>query len=175
MNEVLKNIQERRSVRKYKADAVPQELLDQVIEAGIFAASGANRQTAIVVEITNKDTIKKFTDSNREIGKWGPEVDPFYGAPVILLVLGDKASLNHDFDGSLILGNMMLAAHSLGLGSCWINRAREEFEMPEWQEWLKSIGIKGDYAGIGHLSVGYPAEGYPQAHPRKPNRVFYVK
>ena len=72
-------------------------------------------------------------------------------------------------------GAMMLAAHSLGLGSCWINRAREEFEMPEWQEWLKSIGIKGDYAGIGHLSVGYPAEGYPQAHPRKPNRVFYVK
>ncbi len=175
MNEVLKNIQERRSVRKYKAEAVPQELIDQVIEAGLFAASGADRQTAIIVAITNKDVIKKFTDSNRKIGGWGQEVNPFYGAPVILLVLGDKASLNHDFDGSLILGNMMLAAHSLGLGSCWINRAREEFEMPEWQEWLETIGIQGNYAGIGHLSLGYPEGGYPKAHPRKPHRVFYVK
>jgi nitroreductase len=175
MNEVLENIKNRRSIRKYKADPVPQELIDQVIEAGLYAASGADKQTAIIVAITNKEAREKITKINNTIGGWAPEHDPFYGAPVILLVLGDKASLNHDFDGSLILGNMMLAAHSLGLGSCWINRAREEFEMPEWQEWLKSIGINGNYAGVGHLSLGYADGEYPKAHPRKPNRVYYVK
>ena len=175
MNEVLKNIQERRSIRKYKTTAVPQELVDQVIEAGLYAASGMDKQTAIIVEIANKEVIKKFSVSNNKIGGWAEGHDPFYGASVILLVLGDRASTNHNFDGSLMLGNMMLAAHSLGLGTCWINRAKEEFEMPEWQAWLKSIGVEGNYAGIGHLSLGYVEGEYPTAHPRKPNRVYYVK
>ena len=97
-----------------------------------------------------------------------PGADPFYGAPVYLIVLAERANRNHVYDGTLVMGNMMLAAHALGLGTCWINRAREEFDTPEWQAWLRSLGIEGDYEGIGHLSVGYP-DGEPRpAKPRKP-------
>lgn len=165
---VLDAMKARRSVRKYKDTPVPQVLIDQVIEAGTYAASGKGLQPWIVVEVTDEETKARIRRANAQVMGAGEGADPFYGAPVYLIVLAERANPNHVYDGTLMLGNMMLAAHALGLGSCWINRAREEFDQPEWQEWLRSLGIEGDYEGIGHLSLGYP-DGDPRpAKPRKP-------
>lgn len=168
MNPILEIIKTRRSIRKFKPDAVPQELVDQVIEAGTYAASGKGLQPWIVVDVRSSEIREKLRRENASLMNLPEGKDPFYGAPVWLLVLGERSNPNHVYDCSLMLGNMMLAAHALGLGSCWINRAREEFEQPEWQAWLKSLGVEGDYEGIGHLALGFP-EGEPRpAKPRKP-------
>ena len=173
MNEVLQAIKERRSVRKYKPDMVPQELIDQVIEAGLWAATGKSMQSSIIVAVTNKAVRDKLSAINAKI--MGVTSDPFYGAPVVLIVLAAKSNANHVYDGSLSMGNMMLAAHALGLGSCWINRARQEFELPEWQRLLQDIGVEGEYEGIGHCVLGYVDGAAPAPLPRKANRVYYVK
>ena len=132
------------------------------------------RQAAIVVAVTNKEIIKKLSKVNAEI--WGKEgIDPFYGAPAILIVLAEKDWRNAAYDGSLVMGNLMLAAHSLGLGSIWINRAKQEFEMEEWKAWLKSIGVEGEWEGVGHCAVGYIDGDVPKAAPRKANRVFWAE
>lgn len=168
MNPILEIIKTRRSIRKFKPDAVPQELVDQVIEAGTYAASGKGLQPWIVVDVRSSEIREKLRRENAALMNLPEGKDPFYGAPVWLLVLGERSNPNHVYDCSLMLGNMMLAAHALGLGSCWINRAREEFEQPEWQAWLRSLGVEGDYEGIGHLALGFP-EGEPRpAKPRKP-------
>lgn len=167
-NPVLEAIKTRRSVRKFRPDAVPQELVDQVIEAGTYAASGKGCQPWIVIQVTDKAVKERLRKDNARIMEAGEAADPFYGAPVYLIVLAERANPNHVYDGTLLMGNMMLAAHALGLGSCWINRARQEFEMPEWKEWLQSLGIEGDYEGIAHLALGYP-DGEPRpAKPRVP-------
>ena len=128
---------------------------------------------------SNKSNDKKLRDRlsemNREIGAFPEGSDPFYGAPVVLIVLAEKDRPNRVYDGSLVMGNMMLAAHSLGLGSCWIHRAKEEFETEEGKQILKGLGIEGEYEGIGHCIVGYPAVDLPEASPRHENRVYYAK
>ncbi len=174
MNEVIRAMLERRSIRKFKPETPKKEDLEQIIEAGLYAASGMGRQAAIVVAVTNKEIIKKLSKVNAEI--WGKEgIDPFYGAPAILIVLAEKDWRNAAYDGSLVMGNLMLAAHSLGLGSIWINRAKQEFEMEEWKAWLKSIGIEGEWEGVGHCAVGYIDGDIPKAAPRKANRVFWAE
>ncbi len=173
MNEVLKQIEERRSVRKYKSDMIPDDIIEQIVKAGTFAASAKNTQSTIIVAITNKEIRDKLSKVNAQIN--GTNNDPFYGAPVVLIVLADRSWKNRVYDGSLVMGNLMLAAHSLGIGSCWIHRAKEEFDLPEWKEWLKSIGVQGDYEGIGHCILGYTDGEYPVAAARKDNRVYYVK
>jgi nitroreductase len=169
--EVLKNLKTRRSVRKFKEDSVPMELLDQVIEAGLYAASARNVQSSIIIAVTDKEEQKKLREINAKI--FERDFYTFYNAPMILIVLTPKNEPNRVYDGSLVLGNMMTAAHALGLGSCWIHRAKETFEMQEWQDWLKSHGIEGEYEGIGHLALGY-ADEEPRDIPRKPNRVFKI-
>lgn len=165
---VMHNLLTRRSVRKYQSTPVPQELLDRIIEAGTYAASGKSQQPWIIIQVTEPGVMERLRRINAQIMGVAEDADPFYGAPVYLIVLAERQNKNHVYDGTLVMGNMMLAAHALGLGTCWINRAREEFDMPEWQEWLRSLGIEGDYEGIGHLSVGY-AEGEPRpAKSRKP-------
>ena len=174
MNEVIRAMLERRSIRKFKQEVPKKEDLEQIIEAGLYAANGMGRQAAIVVAVTNREIIEKLSKVNAEI--WGKEgIDPFYGAPAILIVLAEKDWRNAAYDGSLVMGNLMLAAHSLGLGSIWINRAKQEFEMEEWKAWLKSIGVEGEWEGIGHCSVGYIDGDAPKAAPRKTNRVFWVE
>lgn len=174
MNEVIRAMLERRSIRKFKPETPKKEDLEQIIEAGLYAASGMGRQAAIVVAVTNKEIIKKLSKVNAEI--WGKEgIDPFYGAPAILIVLAEKDWRNAAYDGSLVMGNLMLAAHSLGLGSIWINRAKQEFEMEEWKAWLKSIGVEGEWEGVGHCAVGYIDGDVPKAAPRKANRVFWAE
>ena len=128
MNEVLEKIKSRRSIRSYQPDAVPQELLDQIIESGLYAASGKGTQNTIILQVTNQELRDEIAKKNCEIGSWQEGFDPFYGAPTILIVLGKKDWPTHVYDGSLVMGNLMLAAHELGLGSCWIHRAKEEFE-----------------------------------------------
>ncbi len=163
----------RRSCKDYKSDAVPEELIDKVINAGLYAASGRNRQASIIVAVTDKETRDALAAQNAAImGKSG--FDPFYGAPVVLVVLADKECDTYIYDGSLTMGNMMLAATELGLGSCWIHRAKEEFESEEGKALLKKLGIEGDYEGIGHLTLGYSAVGEKTAPPRKENRVYRI-
>ena len=172
MNEVLKTIKERRSVRKFKPDPVPQELIDQIMEAGTWAASGHGRQPCIIVEVTDKETRDTLSAWNAAI--MGTDSDPFYGAPVVLVVLADKTSPTYLLDGGAVLTNLMLAAHSLGLGSCWINRAKQEFEKPEGKALLKKLGVEGDYEGIGHCVIGWPDGETPAPKPRKENWVYRI-
>ena len=174
MNQVLQKIKTRRSVRAFKSDMVPNEILEQIIEAGTYAASGRNRQPSIIISVTDKQTIQRLTRVNAQI-MGAPDADPFYGAPVVLIVLAQKGVNTYLYDGSLVMGNLMLAAHSLGVSSCWIHRARETFELPEWKEWLSELGIEGEYEGIGHVALGYAAGEYPDVLPRKEGRVFYVR
>ena len=174
INEVLKAIKERRSIRKYKSDMLPKEIIDQVIESGLFAASGKGQQSPIIISVTNKELRNKLSRMNCEIGGWKEGFDPFFNAPVVLVVLAPKDWANKAYDGSLVMGNMMLAAHALNIGSCWINRARQEFETEEGKEILKSLGIEGEYEGIGHCILGYVDGEYPSVPARKANRVYYV-
>ena len=169
MNNVIKNIVERRSIKKYKSDMVPTELIDEVLKAGTYAPSGMNRQSPIIIAITNKEVRDKLSKLNAKI--MGVDIDPFYGAPVVLVVLADKTVPTYVYDGSLVMENMMLAASSLGLGSCWIHRAKEEFETEEGKEILKSLGITGDYEGIGHCILGYP-DMEAVTKPRKENYIY---
>lgn len=175
MSEALENIKTRRSIRKYKPDMVPQEILDQIIEAGLYAASGMGQQNTIIIQITNKELRDQISKMNQEIGGWKEGFDPFYGAPAMLIVLAKKDWPNRVYDGSLVMGNLMLAAHDLGIGSCWIHRAKQEFETDWGKEFLKSLGIEEEYEGIGHCALGYVDGEYPKAPAIKGNRVFYVK
>lgn len=175
MNTLLEQIKTHRSIRKYKSDMLPKEIIEQIVEAGTFAPTGMNNQTPIIVAVTNKDVRDRLSAANAKIGGWKEGFDPFYGAPVVLIVLADKNSLHRVYDGSLVMENLMLAAHALNVGSCWIHRAKQEFEMPEWQEWLKSLGVKGEYEGIGHCILGYVDGDYPEAKPRKKDWMFYVE
>ncbi len=175
MSDVLHKIKTRRSIRTYKPDMVPQEILDQIIEAGTYAASGMGRQNTIIIQVTNKELRDKIVEMNCEIGGWEKGFDPFYGAPAMLIVLAKKDWANRVYDGSLVMGNMMLAAHELGIGSCWIHRAKQEFETEWGKELLKSLGIEEEYEGIGHCALGYLEGEYPERPARKENRVFYIK
>ena len=175
MNAVLENMKSRRSIRKFKPEMPKKEDLQQIVEAGLYAANGMGRQATITVAVTNKELRDKLSAINCKIGGWDEGVDPFYGAPAILIVLAEKDWRNRVYDGSLVMGNMMLAAHSLGLGSCWIHRAKEEFETDWGKDLLKSLGVEGEYEGIGHCALGYVDGEYPQAAERKEKRIFAVK
>lgn len=164
-DEALKLIESRRSIRSYKPDMVPDDLIDKVIEAGTFSATGGGRQSPIIIAVKDRKTRDKLSKLNADI--MGAETDPFYGAPLVLIVLADRSSSTYLYDGSLVMGNLMLAAHALGLGSCWIHRAKEEFDRPEGKEILKDLGITGDYEGIGHCILGYIDGDVPEAKPRK--------
>nr|WP_296032942.1 nitroreductase [uncultured Dorea sp.] len=173
MNESIKNMIERRSIHSFKPDAmVSKEDMDVIIEAGTYAATGMGMQSPIIIAVTNKETRDQLSKMNATIMR--RDMDPFYGAPVVLIVLADKNRPTHIYDGSLVMGNLMNAAASLGIGSCWIHRAKEEFESEEGKALLKKWGIEGDYEGIGHCVLGYPDGDVPKAKPRKENYVYYV-
>ena len=154
MSDILEIIKTRRSVRKYKSDMVPTDIIDKIVEAGTYAATGMNRQSPIILAVTDKELRNKLSKMN--------------------VVLADKSMPTYVYDGSLVMGNLMLEAHALGVDSCWIHRAKEEFESAEGKEILKSLGIEGDYEGIGHCILGYADGDEPQCQPRKDNWVYRV-
>ena len=168
-NETLHTLETRRS---YKPEQITKEELEAVLRAGTFAPSAMNRQSAKIVVVQDAETRAQLTRMNAAV--MGNAGDPMYGAPTILVVLADAGSKNAVQDGSLVMGNLMLAAASLGLGSCWINRAKEEFETEEGKALLKKWGIEGDYIGVGHCILGYPAEEPRPAAPRKPDYIVYA-
>lgn len=172
MNETLKIIETRRSVKSFSDKMPSREDIEAILKAGTLAASGRNLQSSVMVAITDKKTRDKLSGANASI--LGVKTDPFYGAPVIIVVLAKKSVNTHVYDGSLSLGNMMLAAHSLGLGSCWIHRARETFELDEWKKFIKDLGLTEEYEGIGNLALGYPSGDYPANKERLDGRIFIV-
>ena len=173
MSDVLEKMKTRRSIRSFKPDMVPKEILEKIVEAGTYAASGMNNQKTVIAAVTDKDLRDRLSGMNA--GIMGSDKDPFYGAPVVLIVLADKSCGTRVYDGSLVMGNLMLAAHELGIGSCWIHRAKEEFESPEGKEILKSLGLEGEYEGIGHCVLGYVDGEYPGIPERKPGRVVWAE
>ncbi|MBQ9273594.1 MAG: nitroreductase [Succinivibrio sp.] len=173
-NVMLQGLLRRRSVRKYSTREVEQEKIDAVIEAGLYAPSGMGRQSAIIVECRDPKLKEMLVEENRRIGGFAAGMDPFYGAPVLLIVLADRNNPNHVCDGALALGNMLNAAYALDLGSCWINRAAQEFELPQYREYLRKAGIGDEYIGIGHCILGYPEGELPKPAARRPGRVYRI-
>ena len=154
---------------------MPGVLFHLLHKAGTSAANGRGHQASIILAVTNKELRDKLSEMNRKIGGWDEGFDPFYGAPVVLVVLAEKDWPTHVYDGSLVMGNLMLAAHTEGIGSCWIHRAKEEFESEEGKQILSDLGVTGEYEGIGHCILGYPDEEIAEAKPRKDDFVFWVE
>jgi len=173
MNEVIKNIKERRSIRAYRPEQINDEELNAILDAGTYAPTGMGMQSPKIVVVQDPELIAKLSRMNAEA--MGTDSDPFYGAPTVLIVLADSGRSTCVEDGSLVLGTLMQAAHSLGVGSCWIHRAREVFASKEGKDLLKSWGIPENYIGIGHCILGYPKDGTePMAKPRKTDYIVRV-
>lgn len=171
---VQKAVHERRSTRAYKTELPPKYVIEQVMDAGTYAATGMNRQSPVIIAVTDKKLRDQLSAMNAKI-LGNEKSDPFYGAPAVLIVLANKDMPTYLYDGSLVMANMMLVAEELGLGSCWIHRAKEEFESEEGKEILNSIGIKGNYEGIGHLILGYADEEKKPAQPRKEHYTYFIE
>lgn len=174
MNETLKVLETRRSCRNFKPDMVKEDELKAIIKAGTYAATGMGKQSPIIIAVTDKKVRDELSAENRKIGGWDEGFDPFYGAPVILIVLAKKDVVTHVYDGALVMGNLMNAAESLGVASIWIHRAKEEFESDFGKEILKNLGIEDEYEGIGHCALGYAAEPSKAPAPRKEGYVYYI-
>ncbi|MCQ2516992.1 MAG: nitroreductase [Saccharofermentans sp.] len=173
MAETLKTLETRRSCRSYKPELIEDEKLQAIIKAGTYAATGMGKQSPIIIAVTNKELRDKISAKNAEI--MGANMDPFYGAPEMLIVLANKDVPTYVYDGALVMGNLMNAAYDLGVASCWIHRAKEEFESEFGKEILSSLGIEGNYEGIGHLALGYAATPENAPAPRKDNYVYFFK
>lgn len=173
MRDILEVIESRRSVKKYKNDMVRDEDIEKVIRAGMYAPTGRNQQSPIIIAITNKEVRDELSKTIASLR--GVNIDPLYNAPVVLVVLADKSVNTHVYDGSCVMENMLLAAHSIGLGACWIHHAKEVFESRFGLSLLKSLGISGEYEGVGHCILGYADVVNSSKLPRKDNYVYYIK
>ena len=172
-NPILEALENRRSIRKYKPDQVDEAAFSAILRAGTYAATGMNKQSPVIVAVQDKDTIETLRRMNAEI-MGDASIDPFYGAPTVVIVLSDANIRTCVEDGSLVMGNMMNAAYSVGVDSCWIHRAREEFAGEEGKALLKKWGIEGNYVGVGHLILGYRDCEYPETRPRKENYIYRI-
>lgn len=168
MHEILLN---RRSIRKYKAEQVSTELLDAVLQAGLWAPSGMNKQNTVMVAVRDKETRDQLSRMNAAV--MGASHDPFYGAPCVIVVLADPDIYPAVENGSLVLGNLMNAAYEAGLGSCWIHRAQQMFASDEGKELLKKWGLKETLVGVGNCILGYPDED-PAPKARVEGRIVKV-
>ena len=171
-NEVLQAIKTRRSVRKYKKEQISEEQLSAILEAGTYAPTGMGAQSPLMVVVQKPEMVAKLSKMNAEV--MGVDSDPFYGAPTVIVVLADSQRPTCVEDGSLVMGNLMLAAHTVGVDSCWIHRARQEFDSEEGKALLREWGIPEHYIGVGHCILGYRDCEYPQAKPRKENYIVRV-
>ncbi len=171
MNQTMQDLLSRRSIRRYSEKQVPDELLDQVLEAGLYAPTGMNTQNIIMVAVRDKETRDLLSKLNAAV--MGSDRDPFYGAPCVIVVLGNEETYLAVENGSLVLGNLMNAAQAVGLGSCWIHRAKQVFASPEGKELLKTWGLQEHLVGVGNCILGY-AEETPEAKPRKDGRIVKI-
>ncbi len=176
MNTTMEDLMTRRSIRSYTDEMPPMEVIEEICKAGTYAPTGMNKQSPIIIAVTNREVRDKLSRLNAAVFGKDNDMDPFYGAPVVLVVLADRAtSYTWLEDGSLVMGNLLNAAHAKGLGSCWIHRAKEVFETEEGKAILADLGIEGDYVGVGNCILGYVKGDYPQARPRKENYVYWIK
>ncbi len=169
MNETLSNLKTRRSIRSFLPKQVDEALLDQVLEAGTYAPTGGGRQTPVIVVVQDEATVKQLSRMNAAVN--GNKNDPYYGAPTVLVILADRSRGTYVLDGASVITTLLNAAHAVGLGSCWIHRAKEMFESDEGKSLLKRWGIEGDYEGIGQVILGYPEGPAPEPAPRKANYI----
>ncbi|MGA2936252.1 MAG: nitroreductase family protein [Syntrophobacteraceae bacterium] len=172
MNETIKTLLERRSIRKFKPEQIGEEVLNTILDAGMYAPSGANQQSALFVVVQDKETLKKLSAMNAVV--LGKDMDPYYAAPTVILVFADKTKVTPVEDASLAIGNMLNAAASLGIGSCWVHRAKQMFETTEGKDFLRKWGVPGNFIGVGSCILGYPDGKHPKAAPRKDNFVIRV-
>ena len=176
MNTTMEDLMTRRSIRSYTDEMPPMEVIEEICKAGTYAPTGMNKQSPIIIAVTNREVRDKLSRLNAAVFGKDNDMDPFYGAPVVLVVLADTtAAFTWKEDGSLVMGNLLNAAHAKGLGSCWIHRAKEVFETEEGKAILADLGIEGDYVGVGNCILGYVKGDYPQARPRKENYVYWIK
>ena len=172
-NQVIQTIRQRRSCRSFDPNRMPDEsIIQQIAEAGTWAPTSRGQQNPIIIAVTNRDLRNRISQMNAQV--MGSTSDPFYGAPCMLIVLV-KESVNAAYDGPIVMQTMMLAAESLGVNSCWIHRAKEEFESPEGKQILLDLGIECDYIGIGHLALGYTTQPLPAPAPRKADYIHWAK
>ena len=170
MNDVIKNMIDRRSIRKYRDEQIKDEQLEDILVAGEYAASGKGKQATLMVVVQDPETIALMSRLNAEI--LGADVDPFYGAPTVIVVFADSERPTCVEDGSLVIGNMMLAAASLDVDSCWIHRARQTFETEEGKALMDKWGIPESYVGVGNCILGYREGELPSPPPRKEGRII---
>ncbi|MCQ2305560.1 MAG: nitroreductase [Bacteroidales bacterium] len=174
MNTTMDDLLTRRSVRSYTEEMPPREVIEEICQAGTYAPTGMNRQSPIIIAVTNREMRDQLSRLNAAV--MGSDSDPFYGAPVVLVVLADStAAMTWKEDGSLVMGNLLNAAHAKGLGSCWIHRAKEVFETEEGKAILANLGIEGNFVGIGNCILGYTNGDEPEARPRKENYVYWIE
>ena len=173
MNTAYENLLNRRSIRRYDSRPVPDELLDAVLQAGIHAPSGMNTQGVRLVAVRDPETVACLSKLNAAV--MNATNDPFYGAPCVVIVLADPEIYGGWVeDGALALGNMMNAAHALGLGSCWIHRAKQISDSPDGKALLKKWGLPEHLRGVGNCILGYPACDHPAPAPRKEGRIIKI-
>lgn len=173
MKETLLDLKTRRSCRKYQPEQIKEEELLAILEAGTYAPTGMGAQSPIIIAVQDKETRDYLSKLNA--GIMGTDIDPFYGAPTVLVVLADRSRPTHVDDGNLVIGNLLNAAHAIGVDSCYIYRARETFDSAEGKELLKKWGVQGDYEGIGNVILGYGLpEGVKEAAPRKDGYIIRV-
>lgn len=173
MNETIKNLTERRSVRSYNDKPIPDDVLNEILKAGEYAPSGMNRQSGTMVVVRDKALVEELSKLNAAV--MGTDSDPFYGAKTVVIVFADSTMPTYLYDGSLIMGNLMNAAHALGVDSCWIHRAKEVFSSERGKELMKKWGLDEKYVGIGNCILGYSDAPYPEAKPRRENYVIFDK
>jgi len=172
MNEVIKTIEERRSIRAYRNEQITKDQLETILEAGSYAPSGMGQQATMMVAVQDPRLIAQMSGLNAQV--MGMDIDPFYGAPTVVIVFADESRLTYVEDGSLVVGTMMLAAASIGVDSCWIHRAKETFEMEEGRALKKQWGVPDNYVGVGNCILGYREGDLPDAAERKPGRIVCI-
>ena len=174
MKSTLDDLKARRSCRAYQPQQITDAELDAVLEAGAYAPNGRGHQAVVMVAVQDKADRDALSRMNAAI-MGTPDTDPFYGAPTVIVVLAERDWPTAVYDGSCAMCNLLNAASALGLGSCWIHRAREEFECEEGKALLAKWGIRGDYIGVGHCVLGYPEGPLPDAEPRKAGSIIHIR
>ena len=177
MNTTMQDLLTRRSIRSYTDEVPSREVIEEICKAGTYAPTGMNKQAPIIIAVTNREVRDQLSRLNAGVFGKDNDMDPFYGAPVVLVVLADStAAFTWKEDGSLVMGNLLNAAHAKGLGSCWIHRAKEVFETKEGKAILAGLGVDtSKYVGIGNCILGFVKGDYPEAKPRKDNYVYWIE